>query len=335
MLDILKIAGIYTALILGAGFASGQEILCFFIKFGLKGFWGLFLSGIIFSCLGYIVCDMAYKKKIHSSHKFLRFIFSDFYLASQFIIKIFLFMSYSTMLSATGAFFKQQFGLENITGIIFMSILCFLLSLNGTDFIAKMNFVIAPVLFIGEIFVCSYLILVNKTQTTFFIKNSFKWIINAILYSAYNLITAICVLISVIQTVKQKKYAKIGAMLGGFFITLLSLLIGLVIFLNYKIAIKYQIPMLAITKQISDKLNFMYGVIFFLAIFTTAIGNFFALYEMYIDKNFIYKLFISLSAIIFAQIKFSNLVANIYPLFGYIGLLEIFLICFAYYNLNK
>ncbi len=62
MRDILKIAGIYTALILGAGFASGR-ILFFSIRFGRKGFSGLILSGFIFSFIGYIVCDLANKKK--------------------------------------------------------------------------------------------------------------------------------------------------------------------------------------------------------------------------------------------------------------------------------
>ena len=139
MRDILKIAGIYTALILGAGFASGREILFFFIRFGTKGFWGLILSGFIFSFIGYIVCDLANKKQIYMSDKFLSFIFQDFYCAAKFIIKIFLFFSYATMLSATGAFFQQQFAFKNIFGVLFMAILCFLIYFLGTNFMAKIK----------------------------------------------------------------------------------------------------------------------------------------------------------------------------------------------------
>ena len=40
MFDILKIAGIYMGIIIGAGFASGQEILRFFIDYGENWIFG-------------------------------------------------------------------------------------------------------------------------------------------------------------------------------------------------------------------------------------------------------------------------------------------------------
>ena len=331
MRDILKIAGIYTALILGAGFASGREILIFFIRFGIKGFLGLILSGFIFSFIGYIVCDLANKKKIYASDKFLSFIFQDFYCAAKFIIKIFLFVSYSTMLSATGAFFQQQFAFKNIFGILFMAILCFLIYLLGTNFMAKINFFLAPILFFGEIFVCAYIILFNRSQKVFSMQNNFLWIKNAILYSTHNLITAICVLVPIIKTLKKKNHAKSGAMLGGFFITALGIIVGLVIFLNYKFAVKNQIPLLAITKQISCKINLLYTILFLLSVLTTATGDFFALCEIFGKQKLICGLIINLCGIIFAQIKFSDFISIFYPLFGFVGLCEIILLCRIYF----
>lgn len=331
MRDILKIAGIYTALILGAGFASGREILFFFIRFGTKGFWGLILSGFIFSFIGYIVCDLANKKQIYMSDKFLSFIFQDFYCAAKFIIKIFLFFSYATMLSATGAFFQQQFAFKNIFGVLFMAILCFLIYFLGTNFMAKINFFLAPILFFGEIFVCVYIIF-NRSQKVFSMQNNFLWIKNAILYSTHNLITAICVLVPIVKTLGKKNCAKTGAMLGGFFITLLGMIVGLVIFLNYKFAVKNQIPILAITKQISCKINLLYTILFILSILTTASGDFFALCEMFGKKKLIYGLIINLCGIIFAQIKFSDFISIFYPLFGFVGLCEIIFICWIYFS---
>lgn len=331
MRDILKIAGIYTALILGAGFASGREILFFFIRFGTKGFWGLILSGFIFSFIGYIVCDLANKKQIYMSDKFLSFIFQDFYCAAKFIIKIFLFFSYATMLSATGAFFQQQFAFKNIFGVLFMAILCFLIYFLGTNFMAKINFFLAPILFFGEIFVCVYIIF-NRSQKVFSMQNNFLWIKNAILYSTHNLITAICVLVPIVKTLGKKNCAKTGAMLGGFFITLLGMIVGLVIFLNYKFAVKNQIPILAITKQISCKINLLYTILFILSILTTASGDFFALCEIFGKKKLIYGLIINLCGIIFAQIKFSDFISIFYPLFGFVGLCEIIFICWIYFS---
>ncbi len=107
------------------------------------------------------------------------------------------------MLSATGAFFQQQFVFKNIFGVLFMAILCFLIYFLGTNFMAKINFFLAPILFFGEVFVCVYIIF-NRSQKVFSMHNNFLCIKNAILYSAHNLIIVICVLVPIIKTLEKK-----------------------------------------------------------------------------------------------------------------------------------
>ena len=120
-------------------------------------------------------------------------------------------------------------------------------------------------------------------------------------------------------------------MLGGFFITALGIIVGLVIFLNYKFAVKNQIPLLAITKQISCKINLLYTILFLLSVLTTATGDFFALCEIFGKQKLICGLIINLCGIIFAQIKFSDFISIFYPLFGFVGLCEIILLCRIYF----
>ena len=151
----------------------------------------------------------------------------------------------------------------------------------------------------------------------------------------HNLITAICVLVPIVKTLEKKNRAKIGAMLGGFFITLLGMIVGLVVFLNYKFAVKNQIPLLAITKQISCKISLLYTILFLLSILTTATGDFFALCEIFGKKKLICGLIINLCGIIFAQIKFSDFISIFYPLFGFVGLFETILICQIYLSEKK
>lgn len=40
MQEQLKIAGAFVGVIVGAGFASGRELLLFFVDFGVWGWWG-------------------------------------------------------------------------------------------------------------------------------------------------------------------------------------------------------------------------------------------------------------------------------------------------------
>ena len=48
----IKIASIYVGTVIGAGFASGREIIEFFGVYGLKGIVGIIISGFLFSVLG-------------------------------------------------------------------------------------------------------------------------------------------------------------------------------------------------------------------------------------------------------------------------------------------
>ncbi len=50
-IGIFKIAATYIGTIVGAGFASGQEVLQFFGVFGIKGLWGLLLATALFFSL--------------------------------------------------------------------------------------------------------------------------------------------------------------------------------------------------------------------------------------------------------------------------------------------
>jgi uncharacterized membrane protein YkvI len=334
-LDILKISGVYTSLILGAGFASGQEILIFFMRHKSLGFIGLIISGIIFGGIGYFVLDIAHKFKITSSKDFFKLILKDYSKIFELLINLFMLVLYITMLSATGAFFNQEYNLNYSFGIIIMSLICFIIHELGINFFAKLNLILMPVLFFGELIICLYIILNRESQHVFNSSN-FLFIRDSIIYASYNIITGVCLLISLIKISKNKSLSKFGAILGSIFITMLGIIISLVIFYCYKFSSSCEIPMLSITHNFNSLIQASYSIIFFLAIFTTAMGNYFAICESLNSKanskkNFYIKILISLLSIIFAHIKFSRLVSKIYPVFSYLGLFLIILITLFYF----
>ena len=65
-----KVASVYVTTTIGAGFASGQELVQFFTRFGAMGKWGIVLSGIMFSLVGYIVLSMVYRFKFNNYEEF-------------------------------------------------------------------------------------------------------------------------------------------------------------------------------------------------------------------------------------------------------------------------
>ena len=57
----LRIAATYIGIVVGAGFATGQELLQFFVIFGLQGFWGIVITTFLFIIFGFIIMELGYE----------------------------------------------------------------------------------------------------------------------------------------------------------------------------------------------------------------------------------------------------------------------------------
>ena len=64
-------ASIYIATIVGAGYASGREITEFFTSYYSGGFYGILLTGVLFSFIGYTVLNKVYSERIQNYEEFL------------------------------------------------------------------------------------------------------------------------------------------------------------------------------------------------------------------------------------------------------------------------
>ena len=71
--NILSVVCGYVAAVIGAGFASGQEIISFFVKYGKYSIIGVLLSCIIFSVFAYAVLSVCVEKNIETYEKRLKF----------------------------------------------------------------------------------------------------------------------------------------------------------------------------------------------------------------------------------------------------------------------
>jgi uncharacterized membrane protein YkvI len=57
----LKIAAVFIGTVVGAGLASGQEIIQFFTVYGKNGIPGIILCGILYAVIGMLTVDMSYR----------------------------------------------------------------------------------------------------------------------------------------------------------------------------------------------------------------------------------------------------------------------------------
>src|SRR5699024_2224993 len=68
MLKVLKIGSAFIGIIVGAGFASGQEILQYFASFGYLGIFGAIVSTALFAYVGMTLVSVGSRLKT-TNHK--------------------------------------------------------------------------------------------------------------------------------------------------------------------------------------------------------------------------------------------------------------------------
>ena len=74
MSKTVKVVFVIRAALIGAGFASGQEINAFFYTYGLKGIIGLIICSFLLSCIIYKTLKIIKNENIHNYQEFLSII---------------------------------------------------------------------------------------------------------------------------------------------------------------------------------------------------------------------------------------------------------------------
>ena len=343
IINVFKISGIYIGIIIGAGFASGQEITSFFAVHGEKWIYGIILMGLLFTLIGWAILDIIYEKKVNCYFDFMNYVLGKkIGLVMEWISGFFLCVLFFTMTAASGALAHEAFNINYGVGVVLILLICFIIFLFDVKGVIFINSILSPFMILSGILVGCYIFLSKGVPvfatTTQSIFGSSKWIFSAFLYVSYNIITAISVLISVKHLIISKGIAKWAGIVSGISMATLGGCIGFVMFLNYDLVKGMDIPLLVIVSKYSNYIQVIYILMLISAIITTAVGNGFGALKWFETKVNIHPMVLKLLFILFAAIfslfGFSSFVGKIYPLFGYIGLFEIFAILIRFFLLK-
>lgn len=149
-MDILKVVFVIIGTLIGAGFASGQEIYAFFFSFGIKGIWGILVSSLIIGIIIYITFKIVYKNDIDNYGDFLNSFIKNKKVKdiTNTIINIFILISFYIMIAGFGAYLQQEFNLNSIIGSSILAILCLILFKKNVSGLVRVNEILIPVLII-------------------------------------------------------------------------------------------------------------------------------------------------------------------------------------------
>ena len=317
--------------LIGAGFASGQEINFFFYKYGINGILGLILCSFMIGITIYMTLDTVYNKKINNYESYLHEIFNSKKMCyvSNIIVNVFLLITFYIMVAGFGSYFEQQFNISNTIGVIIFSFLCFIVLIKDIERVKKVNSIIVPTLII-VILVLGLLSLKQiKILNIKVMNNSYNWILQSLVYCSYNMILVIPVLVSLGKYIKNKNQIKLISIISSTIVFILALSIFLILMTIKVDYTKIQMPAVYAIDKSFSQFSYIYGVVILLSIFSTAISIGISFINNMAQNKKSYPQIAAkmcISSIIISNFGFSNLVKIFFPVFGYLGMLQILVI---------
>lgn len=323
----------YLGAVIGAGFASGQEITQFFVAYGSRGGQGAILAMVLFGACGALLLQLAHQEGISNYQELLACLMGPrLGRAVDLALGVFLFLGISTMLSASGAVFYEHLYLPKNTGIITAYLAVVLLLAAGKKGLIMSYNVLVPAKVILLMSISAWAVWGVKAETmpaAAMINcpaDPAYWAVSSVLYVAYNFALAMVVLTEY-QPVTGRSAGIRGALGGG-------LILGLLVVMNYLALVKflpavlhYEVPMLYVAGRISITAKHVYTLVLLMGILTTAIANAYGFAQRLSQLTGLsYGPSLALCmtlALPVSSRSFSGLVARIYPLFGILGVVII------------
>ena len=336
MKNCIKISLVIIGALIGAGFASGQEIYLFFFSYGEKGILGIIASSILLGIIIYKTIIIIKKNKITTYKEFLTNIIPEKLRKKKIleiintIINIFILITFYIMIAGFGGYLAETIEIPQIIGSSILAIICIKIMSKETKGIVKVSEAIVPILILFIIIIGVYTLsstnIVNKINEMETIKGS-SWLVSGVIYASYNSILLIPILISVNKIINKNEISKTSVIIAiTIFLLAISIFISMLkIDVNIK---RLEMPVSYVISTQLPNLKIIYGIVILTSILTTAISLIAGLIQnVKIDKNKKIILYlICISSIPISQIGFSALIQLLYPIFGYIGILQIIFI---------
>lgn len=344
---VLNYAGAFIALLIGSGFATGQEIMQYFAAWGYKGIIGAIVCFVLLAYVGMSFISAGYNNKFETPNDIYRY-YCGKYIGTfyDYFSTLFIFLSFTVMIAGAGATTEQHYGISPYIGGIVMATVTIITVIFGLKRIVDVIGNIGPVIVVFAIIVGAIAIFMNLdgakegpeitkqlVESKTIKVASTNWLLAAGSYVGFCMLWLAAFLGGVGSGANSEKEGKIGAFGGAAGFSLAVILMSLGLLFNIGDVGGSQIPNLLLAGKIHPLLADIFSIIILLGIYTTSVPLLWSVISRFAKENTIKfrvltVVFGIIGVVIGLIIKFDQLVNVIYVLNGYIGLILLFIMIF-------
>ena len=327
----LSVAFAYVGVIVGAGLASGQDLLQYFLSFGAVGLIGIAALGVLNIIFGVVALQLgSYFRSGHHDEVFERITHPAVRRVIDVVLVFSGFAMGFVMLAGAGANLEQQFGLPAWAGSAVCAGLVILTAFLDFDRIMKVIGVFTPMIVIAIVILVIYSLVtphpsvaeLNATATKVTPALPNLWF-SAINYFALCVVNGIGMAFVLGGSVLRIREARVAGRIGG---AIIALVIGgdaLALYLNMDRIWDVNVPALEIARMIHPAFAFVYTLIIFALIYNTVFSLFFATARRFSGGSTTRMRIVLMGVVALGYaaslMGFKKLIGGMYPIIGWLG----------------
>ena len=338
--NVFGFAGAFCALLIGSGFATGQEVMQYFVSYGYWGVAGVIIVLLLFLYVGREFMAVGFNEKFANGNDIYIY-YGGKYIGRfyDYFSVVFIFMSFFIMVSGAGSTLEQYYGVEKNIGCTAMGVIVAFTVVLGLTRIVQIIGKIGPLkagLFIiiglyGIIFHFDKIPEANAAIPSLnLLQASPHWGFAALSYVGFCMIWLGAFLASLGKVSNSAKEAKLGATYGAilFCVALIIVMFGLMSVVWDVVGV--QVPSLFLAEAMSPHMATVFSVIIVLGVYSAAVPLLWTVVQRLArqgTKKYVALTFglAALGTVIAIAIPFAKLVNFVYVLNGYVGILLLIL----------
>ncbi|WP_156290682.1 YkvI family membrane protein [Oceanobacillus salinisoli] len=334
--QVIFFSGAFIAFLIGSGFATGQEIMQYFVAYGFMGIVGAIVVFLLFLYVGISFITTGYERKFPKPNDIYTYYcgktigkFFDYFSI------LFIYLSFIVMIGGAGATLNQQYDLPVLIGSIGLAVLAGVTVMFGLIKIIDVIGKVGPVICVMAILLGISAIIMNPSglgKAAQIIPNldllsaSSNWIFAAGSYVGFCMLWLAAFMSTMGATAVNKKTASFGAIFGalGFSAGVIVMALGLMV--NVEQVEGSLVPTLILAGNIHPGIAVIFALTVVAGIYTTSVPLLWTVSSRIADeKSSKFKSATIILAIIGTfvalNIPFDRLVNIVYVINGYVGIL--------------
>lgn len=329
---------------MGAGFATGQEVVQYFTAFGINGVWGIAIAGGIMTLAGTVFLQLG--SYFHASGHNAVFRKVSHPVISKMLDVAVIFTLFAVgfvMLAGAGSNMAQHFGWPTWVGSTLMMVLVLATGLLDVDKVSDVIGLLTPTIIIAVVVVLVYTLMNMPADPAAVIDTAShtdapigNWLVSALNYNGLALILAVSMSLVIGGDHVSPREAGWGGIVGGFVYAILLGIAGFVLLMGAGKIVGSDVSMLVLVNEMGDTTGILMAVVIFLMIFNTAIGMFYALGKRLSAgrENRTYPIFAAgtIAGYGMSFFGFKTLMNYVYPILGYLGMFMVFVLVIAWFR---